>query len=84
MAVDRGFGEKDSGQYDQKEYVDGACCAAAMYLRTMLEDIRIGEEYYDEDFFAFLEDAGLSFHPCLRDRRTLYLPSAVAQHVRGG
>jgi hypothetical protein len=50
----------------------------------MLEDIRIGEEYYDEDFFAFLEDAGLSFHPCLRDRRTLYLPSAVAQHVRGG
>jgi GT2 family glycosyltransferase len=84
MAVDRGFGEKDRGQYDQPEYVDGACCAAAMYRKTMLEDIRLGEEYFDEDFFAFNEDPELSFHAALRGWTTLYVPSAVARHVRGG
>jgi GT2 family glycosyltransferase len=50
----------------------------------MLEDIRIGEEFYDEDFFAFVEDAEISFHAGIRGWRTLYLPSAVVRHVRGG
>jgi GT2 family glycosyltransferase len=84
VACDRGSGEKDCGQYDKQELVDGACCAAAIYRRTMLEDIRIGEEYYDEDFFAFIEDVDLSFHAGVRGWTTLYLPSAVARHVRGG
>jgi len=84
VVLDRGFGEKDRGQYDQPEYVDGACCAAAMYRSTMLEDIRIDEEYYDEDFFAFNEDPELSFHSALRGWTTFYLPSAVTRHVRGG
>ncbi len=84
FARDRGLGEKDNGQYDREEVVDGACCAAAMYKRAMLEDVRIGEEFYDEDFFAFVEDVELSFHAAMRGWTTLYLPSAVARHVRGG
>lgn len=84
IAVDRGFGEKDRGQYDKEEFIDGACCAAAMYRRSMLEDIRIGEEFYDEDFFAFVEDSEISFHAGIRGWRTLYLPSALVRHVRGG
>jgi len=84
VAVDRGQGEIDRGQYDKEEIVDGACCAAAMYCRPMLDDIRIGGEYYDEDFFAFLEDVDLSFHAALRGWRTFYIPSAIARHVRGG
>ena len=84
LCVDRGHGERDIGQYDTQEYVDGAIGAAAMYRRKMLEDIRIGDEYYDEDFFAFNEDVEISFHAALRGWATLYLPSAVAWHVRGG
>jgi len=84
FARDRGIGEKDNGQYDREELVDGACGAAAMYKRTMLDDIRIGEEFYDEDFFAFMEDLELSFHAAMRGWTTLYLPSAVVRHVRGG
>jgi GT2 family glycosyltransferase len=84
LCVDRGHGERDIGQYDTQEYVDGAIGAAAMYRRKMLEDIRIGDEYYDEDFFAFNEDVEMSFHSALRGWTTLYLPSAVARHVRGG
>lgn len=84
LAVDRGFGQKDSGQYDRPEFVDGACCAAALYRRAMLDDISFSNQFYDESFFAFVEDAELSFRSALRGWKTLYLPDAVAQHVRGG
>jgi len=84
VGIDRGLGERDLCQYDDVEFIDGACCAAAIYLREMLEDIRMGDEYYDEDFFAFMEDAELSLHAALRGWKTLYLPGAVVRHVRGG
>jgi GT2 family glycosyltransferase len=84
FAVDRGFGEKDAGQFDRRAWIDGACCAAALYRRSTLEDIRIGDEFFDEDFFAFVEDPELSLHAALRGWKTLYLPNAVVQHVRGG
>ncbi len=84
VSIDRGFGEKDRGQYDKQEFVDGACGAAVMYSRAMLEDIRIGEEFYDEHFFAFVEDVELSFRASTRGWKTLYIPEAVTLHVRGG
>ena len=84
VAADRGFGEQDLGQYDKAEFVDGACCAAALYKRSMLEDVRIGDEFYDEDFFAFMEDVEISFHAIMRGWKTLYLPTTIVRHVRGG
>jgi GT2 family glycosyltransferase len=84
FSIDRGMGEKDRGQYDRQEFVDGACGAAAIYRRTMLEDVRIGDEYFDEDFFTFVEDGDLSLRSGIRGWTTLYVPSAVARHVRGG
>jgi GT2 family glycosyltransferase len=84
LGVERGIGEVDLGQYDRDEYVAGACCAAAMYRREMLEDIRIDQSFYDEQFFAFVEDLDLSVRALLRGWQTLYFPSAVARHVRGG
>jgi len=84
LGAERGIGEVDTGQYDREEYVAGACCAAAMYRREMLQDIRVGQEFYDEQFFAFVEDLDLSVRALLRGWHTLYLPGAVARHVRGG
>lgn len=84
LAIDRGFGEGDRGQYDRREFVDGACCAAAVYRRAMLDDIAVNGEFYNESFFAFVEDAELSFRSSMRGWRTLYIPDAVAFHVRGG
>ena len=84
LPIDRGFGEKDAGQYQKVEFVDGACCAAALYRRSMLEAIRLRDEYYREDFFAFTEDIELSFRSTLHGWKTIYLPQAIAHHVRGG
>lgn len=84
LAIDRGFGEGDRGQYDRREFVDGACCAAAVYRRAMLDQISVDGQFYDESFFAFVEDAELSFRSSLCGWRTLYIPDAVVFHVRGG
>ncbi|MBN2320672.1 MAG: glycosyltransferase [Acidobacteria bacterium] len=80
--LDRGSGETDSGQYNRKEYVFGASGAAALYRCSMLEDIRNGEEYFDESFFAYREDADLSWRARWMGWECLYVPEAIAFHER--
>ncbi len=79
---DRGGGEIDRGQYDRNEYVFGASGAAAFYRRSMLEEIKNGKEYFDEDFFAYREDADLAWRARWLGWECLYVPSATAYHLR--
>jgi GT2 family glycosyltransferase len=72
-----GHGEKDRGQYDEGGYVFGACAAAAMYRRGLFEEIGP----FDEDFFAYCEDADLSFRALLAGHGCLYVPEAVVHHA---
>ena len=61
--LDRGNGQVDRGQYEAPEYVFGATGAAALYRRTMIDDITSGGEFFDEDFFAYREDADVASFP---------------------
>lgn len=80
--LDRGAGEPDSGQYESRQYVFGASGAAAFYRRTMLEEVKAGEEYFDESFFSYREDADLAWRAQWLGWRCLYVPEARAFHVR--
>jgi GT2 family glycosyltransferase len=80
--LDRGAEEPDRGQYDQLEYVFGATGAAAAFSRRMIEDVSINGEFFDEDFFAYREDADLSWRAQLMGWKCLYVPTALAWHVR--
>jgi GT2 family glycosyltransferase len=80
--MDRGSDEMDHGQYERREYVIGATGAAALYSRKMVEDISVGGEFFDEDFFAYREDADLAWRAQLMGWSCLYVPEAVAWHVR--
>ncbi|WZL73649.1 glycosyltransferase family 2 protein [Clostridiaceae bacterium 35-E11] len=82
-AYDRGQGEIDTGQYDHETDIFGVCGAAAVYRREMLEDIKINEEYFDENFFAYKEDVDLSWRARNLGWKCLYVPTAVAYHKRG-
>jgi GT2 family glycosyltransferase len=81
---DRGQGEADEGQYDGRREVFGACGAAWLGRRTMLEDVACEGEVLDEDFFVYYDDADLSWRAQWRGWRTRYQPEAVAWHERGG
>ena len=80
--LDRGSGERDRGQYETREYVFGASGAAACFRRAMLEEVRAGHEYFDEDFFAYREDADLAWRAQWLGWRCLYVPEARGFHVR--
>jgi len=79
---DRGSGEPDIGLYNDRQYVFGASGAAALYRRQMLEDIREGNEYFDESFFAYREDVDLAWRAQWRGWRCLYIPEAKGYHAR--
>lgn len=72
-----GHGERDLGQFDEPTSAFGACGAAAMYRRSMLEDVGL----FDEDFVSYCEDGDLSFRAHLAGYRCLYVPGAVVYHV---
>jgi GT2 family glycosyltransferase len=56
--------------------------AAMLLRRTMLEEIQIDGEYYDEDFFAGKEDLDISWRAQLCGWKCLYVPSAIGHHFR--
>jgi GT2 family glycosyltransferase len=80
--LDRGSQEIDRGQYDRSEYVFGATGAAALYRKRMIADVSEEGEFFDEAFFAYREDADVAWRAQLLGWRCLYVPGAVAYHVR--
>ncbi len=64
------------GSFPNPHEVFGPCAAAALYRRTMMEELG----GFDEDFFLIYEDADLSMRARLRGHRCLYVPDAIVFH----
>jgi GT2 family glycosyltransferase len=75
----RGTGALDAGQFDDIEEVLWPDGCAAMYRKKMLDQIG----GFDEDFFAYADDAELGLRARIAGWRCLYTPHAVVRHHRG-
>jgi GT2 family glycosyltransferase len=62
--------------------VFGVSGAAAMYRMSLLRDVAIDGEVLDEDFHSYREDADLAWRGRVLGWRALYVPDAIAYHVR--
>lgn len=60
----------------------GVSGAAAAYTRAFIDDVSIDGEFLDEDFFAYREDADVAWRGRLFGWRAVYVPDAIAYHVR--
>lgn len=80
--LDRGADQLDRGQFNKPEDVFGPSGAAALYRFKALEDVAIDGQYFDEDFFAYREDADLAWRCRLMGWTSIYVPGAVALHRR--
>jgi len=80
--LDRGADAPDTGQFDKPEDVFGPSGAAALYRMKALQDVAISGQFFDEDFFAYREDADLAWRCRLLGWTSIYVPSAVALHRR--
>lgn len=72
----RGTGERDRGQYDRTREVLAADGCAALYRREVLQQVG----GFDENFFAYAEDADLGLRARRLGWRCLYVPGAVVHH----
>ena len=75
----RGAGALDTGQFDHEEEVLWPDGCAAMYRTEMLRQIG----GFDEDFFAYGDDAELGLRARIAGWTCLYAPDAVVRHHRG-
>jgi GT2 family glycosyltransferase len=89
QVVNRGQGEEDQGQFNQKEEIFGADGAIAFFRRAALEDVKLPNqnvsnsyEYFDEDFFAYKEDIDLTWRLRLAGWKTRYVPQCIGWHAR--
>jgi len=97
---DRGAGEADKGQYDHPEDVFGLSANTVLYRRAALQavaapnadrqrqqpfsDHQPYQEYFDEDFFMYKEDADMAWRLQWAGWPARYIPSAEIAHGRSG
>jgi len=79
--IDQGKPDSRQPTADSHE-VFGVSGAAAMYRTTFIHDVTVAGEFLDEDFFAFREDADVAWRGRLLGWKAVYVPEAVAHHVR--
>jgi GT2 family glycosyltransferase len=75
----RGSGAVDRGQFDDDADVAWPDGCAAMYRKSMLDTIG----GFDEDFFAYGDDAELGLRARIAGWQSVYAPGAVVRHHRG-
>lgn len=72
----RGAGETDHGQFDQPGGIFFPDGCAALYRKRMLDDVGL----FDEQFFAYGDDADLGLRARWRGWNCLYAPGARVYH----
>ena len=70
----------DNGQFDNIKELFGPSGCAALYSANMLKDLQMGDDFFDDDFFAYFEDIDLNWRAKLRGWKCLFAPNAVVYH----
>lgn len=63
--------------YNKRERIFSACAGAALYRKSILE--KIG--YFDENFFAYMEDVDISYRALIHGYKNMYCPEAKVLHI---
>lgn len=71
-----GYG-KSYHNYERQRKIFSACAGAALYKKSILNEIG----YFDENFFAYMEDIDLSYRALIHGYECLYCPKAVVYHI---
>ncbi len=79
-----GYGRPLARQALKERQVFSVCGAATVFSRPALEKLKIGGEYYDEDFFMFWEDFDIGWRANLLGLGVYFSPGVVAHHFRSG
>jgi len=77
LAIQKGFGEKDTGQFNDIREIFSPTGGAALYRKSMLDEVGL----FDENFVSYLEDVDLGFRMRLAGYRGALVPESVIYHT---
>ncbi|MBI5913073.1 glycosyltransferase family 2 protein [Candidatus Azambacteria bacterium] len=80
--INRGHGEKDTGQYDREEEVFSYEGAVPFWRREALLASAVDGETHDEDYFWYADDIDLGWRMRLFGWKSQYVPRVIAYHDR--
>ncbi|MGN0177077.1 MAG: glycosyltransferase family 2 protein [Methanobrevibacter sp.] len=67
----------ESSEYVQVKEIFSSCAGAAMYNKTILDEIGL----FDDNFFAYMEDVDLAIRSKINGYRNLLCPEAIVYHI---
>ncbi len=68
--------QEDHGQFDKEREIDAACAVAALYRKSVLDEIGL----LDDSFFMYYEDVELSERARMHGFKIMYAPHAIVHH----
>ena len=71
---------KSPDLYTSKRETFSACAGAAIYRKDILDKLK----YFDENFFAYMEDVDISYRARIWGYKCVYCPEAVVYHLGSG
>ena len=71
---------KSPDLYTAEREIFSACAGAALYRKNILDEIG----YFDENFFAYMEDVDISYRARINGYKCVYCPEAVVYHFGSG
>lgn len=83
FAFNRGSHEPIN-KYNEEEEIFGTCAGACLYTRNALEDIKIDNNYFDNEYFAYFEDIDLALRLKWAGWNSWYCPTSKVLHFNGG
>lgn len=64
-------------KYNSNEPVFSSCAGAAIYRKKVFEEIG----YFDENFFAYMEDVDVSYRAKIKGYKNVYCSRAIVYHI---
>jgi len=80
--IDEKQGVRDNEEFNAPREIFGPSGAAPIYRRTALENIKLNNEYFDEDFFIYKEDVDLAYRLRIGGWKSFNVPQAIGYHDR--
>ena len=80
--INIGHGEEDRGQYDNEVEIFGVEGAVPFFRRKTVDDLYIGSEFADSDFFWYGDDLDIAWRMKLLGWKQIYSPGVIAHHDR--
>ncbi len=79
-----GYNKKIDELELKERKIFSVCGAATVFKSSSLENLKVDDEYYDEEFFMFWEDFDIGWRANILGMNIVFFPEIIVYHYRSG